>query len=211
MGRGDKRGKARKSDTAFDAEVSLAPSRKRGKDKCFVNRTRQQPNDPSPQRTVLEKRARLMGKSPGDWGEMRAQAIGEPAGRAIVIVSHQDDAPKLWSVYARLTASEARYNQLKLGMSANAKGASIMTARDRIQTSADESPPDLRTFDEKLRDATNRWMEWSGWVMQLTASDQKAIWDVARGRVDPATDAGGVTAAGRRFVEAIRRLAEISE
>lgn len=67
-------------------------------------------------------------------------------------------------------------------------------------------PPDLRSEDERHRDAVNDWMRWRGYIGQLRSDQQFALFEVVRGRVEPVVEAE-LTRAGERFVGALRMLA----
>lgn len=206
MSKADRAKKRRKNQQTFAEAVALGPIEPRKKSGQGAKAYRA-PVDPEPPRVTLEARARQMGKPASQWVDMRSQALGEDAGRAIYYVAAPDDAPQLWGVYKGLTEAEVRYCRLKLGKSVSAKTAKIEMEPEKIETRAEESPPDDRTWEEKLRSATNRWMDWQRWMGMLSSADQTAIWDIARGRREAMTG-GEITGAGVRFVAAIVNLAE---
>jgi hypothetical protein len=161
----------------------------------------------APEKTALEARARQTGKSAKDLGEMRHPAYGEAAGRAIYSLHGGDTAKRLWDAYAGYTAAEATYAKTYLGLRLHAKTAKVEYLIEVFEARPDDRP-DLRTEEERSRDAANRWMEWQGRIMHLPRHQQAVIRDVAYGNIEP-MDAGQVTAQGRRFVEAIERLADV--
>ena len=191
---------------AKKALPSLSPvprPKKRGRER--MAEIQREGHDRNPQQTALEARARMMGVK--DLSAMKAQALGEAAGRAIYLSHEPDDAAKLWDVYARFTATEERYASLVLGKGLHAKTAKIETMTERFETRDDDSP-DLRTEDERHRDASNAWARWRGYLGHLSAFDQNAIMCVVRGRNEPVKD-GKVTQTGQDFVQAVERLADV--
>lgn len=145
--------------------------------------------------------------------EMRTEALGEAAGRAIHLSGHKEP-DKLWAAYRGLTGAEAAYARVSLGMSLHAKTAKIEMMPERMETRADDKP-DLRSEDERHRDAVNTWMRWQGYMGHLLSSEQSAIWAIVRDRADPVakTANGGavLTRAGRDFVDAMASLSEVLE
>lgn len=165
--------------------------------------------EPGADQVVLEARARQSGLTFKSLTEMREPALGEAAGRAIFHIHKRERARELWKAYTGLTGAEAAYAKTYLGMSLHAKTAELKYLVDQVEARADDRP-DLRDEEERARDASNRWMSWRGMVMQLDRKDQVAIQDVSLGRVEP-MDGGQVTAQGKRFVEALERLAAVVE
>lgn len=78
---------------------------------------------------------------------------------------------------------------------------------ERFETREDDKP-DLRSEDERHRDAVNDWMRWRGYVGQLRSDQQFALFEVVRGRAEPVVEAA-LTRAGERFVDALKELAVI--
>jgi len=188
----------KKARNSFD----IASTPKRGKDKCFVERTRQQ-NDPEPAKAALQARARKMGVARDKAGDMSAQMLGEDAGRAIHLLCNPDVAKRLWGHYVAITSAEARYHR-SIGMSVHPKCAKIEMMQDRFETRSDDVV-DIRSEDERDRQAQSTWMRWQGIIGCLVAHDQHAIQQVVRGRVQ-LVDQGEVKAAGISFVGAMRRV-----
>jgi hypothetical protein len=205
MGKGSEtRARARKLE-ARKALMGLAPvpkPKKRGRKR--MNEIRQT-RERSPDRVALQARAKMMGSTKLD--DMRGQALGEAAGRAIYLKHQGKTAERLWSVYSGLTSAEDRYARVVLGHSLHAKTAKVEFQQERFEARPDDQP-DLRTEDEKHRDAVNGWARWRGYIGHLVSSDQAAIWAVVRGRADPVVDAK-LTGAGMRFIDALERLAKV--
>ena len=163
--------------------------------------------DPEAERTVLEARARHCGKSPADKADMRLPALGEAAGRAIYAVHDGDLAKRMWDVYSGLTRAEATYIKTNMGLGVHAKTAKVEYLTEIFEARSDDNP-DMRDEEERARDASNKWMRWRGFIGHLGKHDQKSIFDVAYGRIEP-MDAGSITTQGQRFVAAIKRLADV--
>jgi hypothetical protein len=162
------------------------------------------------QRTVLEARARMIGVNPDsreDRDEMRAQSYGDEAGRAISLYRKGEARQRLLDAYRGLTAAEERYHRIVLGKSIHAKTAKIEMEPERLETSADDAPPDLRSEDDRHRDAVNTWMRWKGYTQCLCAAHRNALWNASRGLVT--LHKGDVlTPHGRAFVLALEALAD---
>lgn len=187
----------------------LARTPKRDRNGCFAERTRQQP-DPAPETTVLDARKRQTGAK-----DPQHPALSEGAGRAIIATREGDEQKKkesierLWNVYKGLTAAEARYMRLVLGKQVHAKTAKIEMMPERFETRADDKP-DLRSEEERHRDAVNTWMRWRGMVEHLPVAMRVAIFNTVYDRVT-VYDAGEVTGHGRKFVKAMELLADVVE
>lgn len=160
----------------------------------------------NPCRPVWEARARQTSGKPAD---MNNPALAEAAGQAIYAVLGGDEAKAAWEAYAGFTAAEASYHRHYTGLRLYAKTAKLEMAPERFEARADDRP-DLRTEEERSRDAVNRWMRWRGLVMHLPSHQQEAIFDAAYGRC-PQMDAGKVTGAGERTARACAALAKVVE
>ncbi len=150
--------------------------------------------------TNLEARARQMGLPARDADKMRDQMLGEGAGQALYLLCKPDHAKRLWDHYTALTAAEARYHR-SLGKSIHAKTAKIEAMREVFEVSA-ESTVDLRSEEDRDRDAVRRWMHWQGNIMRIHGHLQAAIYNAYRQHAT-LVDAGVATKAGREFVEAM--------
>ena len=148
-----------------------------------------------------------MGWKEDETARAKAPSLECDAGRVLHALCAADEIPALWGVYARLTAAEESYVRHKIGGRLHAKTAKIEMAPERFETRADDVI-DTRTDEEKLRDATNRWMRWQGYLGCLDSHQQSAIQSVVRGRSIVFRD-GYATPDGRVYVSALRKLADV--
>lgn len=192
----------------------LAPSRKRGKDKCFVERTRQQGDiEPDPRRTVLSARCRHLGKEVTEDNRLSVAAgiLGDPAGRAIAIGAANDrDKDRMWKTFMRLDAAVAGYHHRILQQNRFAKCGKVEYLPERFATAPEDAPSDPRDDATKDRDAINAWSRWRGFVGSLGSHEQTAIWNAVWLRVE-LSRGGNLTTAGEAFVRAMRLLAEVAK
>lgn len=196
MGKGDRRGKGDDARAKWAAIVPVVRKQTNGRARRPVEK-----RDKSIQN--LKARCRQMGKLDDNADEMRAAMIGEDPGRALALTCDPDTAARLWQWFVDMSAAEARYHR-SIGKSLHAKTARLEVLADRFETRADDRP-DLRTQDERDRDAVTGWMRWQGYLGRLSAADQSAIFMVYRhGAV--AVVSGVVTRAGKRFVAAMLAL-----
>ena len=188
---------AKRRAKAAMPELAEAPRKKsRG-------RARMGEREDEAQSAVLTARARQMGLPPSKAQDMKRQRLSEGAGMALDILCDPDDATRLWGHYIALTASEARYHR-SLGKSIHAKTAKLEMMQERFET-RDDDAIDLRSEDERDRDAVTGWMRWQGLLGRLQSHDQAAIFNAYRRHVD-LVDAGQVLPSGMRFVRAMERL-----
>lgn len=160
-----------------------------------------------PRRHVLSVRCKLMGISDTEKNraKMGMTLMGDPAGQAISIgATDEDEASRLWAVFAQMDGVFERYHRRILQCSRHAKCGKVEFLPERFETSADDST-DTRTRDEIDRDTVFAWMRWHGAIACLPSADQAAIWDGVYLRA--ALHRGGaLTGAGSAFVLALRGL-----
>lgn len=155
------------------------------------------------QATVLEARARQMaqaGKKPQD---MKQAMFSEDEGRVLGMIYSHSDAKRMWGHYVALTTSETRYHR-SLGKSLHPKGAKLEMMQERFETRADDVV-DLRTEEERDRDAARSWDKWLGVIRQIGIGHASAIQSASRSFATLTLD-GAPTSAGLRFAGAMRAL-----
>jgi len=189
----------------------LAASPKRGKDKCFIERTRQQPQDKTPDKAALEARCKMQGirADADNRTAMRAPYAGSDQGRCIAHGKTHDQAMRVWQVWQGYGQANLTYQSRYIGQSENPKGATLAMAPDRMETDQSHSV-DLRDQDERDRDAVSNYMRWEGLMMKI---DRKHMAAIKAARTVPEGVLWSDTAptlAGYRFAEAIQALARVS-
>ncbi|MEC8039566.1 MAG: hypothetical protein VX181_02470 [Pseudomonadota bacterium] len=214
MGKGDKqRARSRKrQQRELLGVASLAPVPRREVDgnATRAKRTVTAKQERAPDKVALQARARMMSAGERPLEVMRTQALGEPAGQAIYLTYGKSDpelAAELWQIYATFTGCEARYARVVLGKSLHATPRKVEMLPESFEAREDDQP-DLRSEDEKHRDAVNAWMHWRGLIGQLHAVHQRDLFDVVRGRRE-AVAGGKVSRAGERLLVALELLREV--
>jgi len=194
------RAQARKIKKAKNAAFDLAETPKRE-----ANGQAQRGSRPERRadRPALEARARRMGRPEKQANDLRAQMLSEDAGVAIWMICDPEPANRLWGHYVALTAAEARYHR-SIGKSVHPKCAKIEMMQERFET-RDDDQIDIRTEEERDRQAVSTWMRWQGAIGCLLSSEQQAIQSVVRDSVTLIRDAMPTSAAAR-FVSAMKRL-----
>jgi len=193
------RAAARRRKKARNSIFDLADTPKReasGRPQRASTRAEREPDG-----VVLQARARRMGK--GKASDMNVTMLSEDAGMAICDICAEDQAKRLWDLHIALTSAEVRYHK-SIGVSPHPKCAKIEMMQERFETRADDKP-DLRTEEERDRQAQTAWMHWQGQLGCLLATERTAINLAMRYQVE-LWDDGKPTAAGRRFVAAMQRL-----
>ena len=159
-----------------------------------------------PRKTALDARKRHIGKPKGD---LSLPIYGHPCGIAIdALADSLSEALVLWDVFDRIDRSDAAYCGRVVGVRRFAKTAKIELMPERMETSADAPPADLRDDDERHRDAQNGWARWVAKLSRLEAPQRKAITGTMRGLIDAVRD-GEVTRAGINMVDGLRRISEM--
>lgn len=228
MGKGDPKTKAKRNRAKFTAALpALAPTPRREIDGKSTRAKREPKGETGADIVALDARARQIGRTikrektrdgkphrdniaanKATRAEMRKQSYGEAAGRAITLARWGGQAERLLSAYRGLTAAEERYHRVVLGQSIHAKTAKLEMMPDRLETSADDAPPDLRSEEDRHRAAVNEWMRWKGYTQTLCAAHRSAIWNASRGLVE-LHRGDALTPHGRAFIQAIEALADV--
>ena len=187
----------RKARQAFD----LAETPKRDKSGCYVERTRQQPADPEPQRVALSARIRQTGMTAE---QARHEMAGCAVGRRLML-DHIADRADLWEAVKHMRRVIVAYDRSIGAPSRHAQCLRIMLPTDKLEASASSPAPDLRPQEERDRAAQAAWMALKGW---LTHADYAAREACTRAVVDepdePITDWTGVVLALRCVSEGIK-------
>lgn len=215
MGAGDKtRRRAAKQahKRALESEFALQPTPRRGKDKCFMDRTRQQGEyEREPRQTVLSARCRRLGVE--DTEERRLSmahsVFSDDAGVAVSLgTSGNVERDALWKTFCDLDRVEETYHRRILQRSRHAKCGKMEFIPERFEAQPGDAV-DTRDDETKDRDAVNNWMRWRGFVGHLGAHEQNALWSGVYIRCDLHKD-GALTSAGKAFVQALSRLTDVA-
>lgn len=208
MGKGDSRRGKHKNRQTWEAAVALAPVPRREKDGQTTRKSRKhKPPEDDPRKLGLGVRAKQMGKDASEWRSFASPAYGEAAGRALVIFYGETSGEDLFALYRALTASERRFHSLCLGLSAYPKAARLEIAPERFETRADDRP-DLRSDEERERDARKDWSGWEDHLNKLGLVDYSAIASARFGWGEMMRD-GRVTNTGILFCRAMAKLQEV--
>lgn len=161
-----------------------------------------------PRKTALDARAKMLGKPKGDPS---LPIYGHPCGIVIdALAADLTEALDLWRIFDRIDKADAAYVRHVIGRRRFAKTAKIELLPEPLETSADADPADIRSEDDKHRDAQNGWARWTARLSRLSAQQRLAITDTLRGVRDPIRD-GKVTRAGRDMVDGIRAMVDRKE
>lgn len=166
-----------------------------------VRERKARPEDP--RKTALTARVRMLNRPKGDPS---LPIYGHPCGVAIdALAVSLDEALALWALFDRIDKADAAYCRHVLGVRRFAKTAKIELLPERMETNADAPAADLRSDEEKHRDAQNGWGRWTACLARLNARHRLAITDTMRGVREPTRD-GKVTRAGHEMVDGLRAM-----
>lgn len=142
------------------------------------------------------------------WG-----MFGDPAGRAIKFAAKDEDEEyRLWQVFERYDRAHANYNRRILGQRRFANSMKLELLPERFSEPDPDAQEvvDVRTSEEKDRDATNAWRKWMGRTAQMRVHERMALYDGLLLRCD-LTKGTECTTAGIAFVMALRVLRDIAD
>lgn len=190
----------------------LAPTPKRGKDGCFLDRTRQQPEEP-PARLNLDRRAREMGETPdaGKSGDkVRAKyshtGYGSEATAALVIEGGTGSENELLALYGDFCARYVAWCR-SLGINPYAK-----TSKTEMMPQPFEVDPhariDMRTEDERDMSAWQKYRPYDVALKAIGPAHEQAIWRAFHGWRHM-HNGGRLTLSGRLFVAAMKAMGEV--
>lgn len=116
---------------------------------------------------ALQARCRQSGIKPDEAGLRQAKApwLGCNAGRAMAsVVSNEADRQSLWSAIQHMRKVQIAYGRAIGAPSRNAQCLRIMAPTEAMQADASSTPVDMRTEDERHRQAVSAWMQMQGWL-----------------------------------------------
>lgn len=159
-----------------------------------------------PLETVMHARARQMGRKPSE--SLLSPMLCDQAGQAIRIgAKDMDEARKMWDTFCTFDAVHERFCRRVLNVSRHPPVSKMEFMPERMETRADDRP-DLRTEDEKIRDARNAMSEWDSNLSKLQRWQEQIIRSVSR-QCETLHVNGNLTNAGISFVSAMRQLLEV--
>ena len=205
MGKGDRRGRAAKAKIELPGIAPVKRRVKQGRQRMReIQKEREAEAHDIP---TLKARARQIGACDSDTAvlrEMRSPSVADSAGRSLVLSEGHDGAAHLVETYGALRIANERAGRA-MGVGVYPKSGKIEMMPDRMETSADAPPPDLRTQDERDEAAERAWAIWSGRLAQLPMGAASSIWTAIYGWAD-LHDGARITSAGQRFVAAMKDL-----
>lgn len=208
MGKAYTKGAKRRAKKMLAALPELAETPKREKSGRKRRRTRTSDGtDRDAADVALKARARQMASK--DIAAMRDTALETGAGRAIRASCSKDTAEKLLAVWGGYVAAWSRLAKHDLGISPDAKVARLEMLPDRFGVRPDDKP-DLRTDEQKAKDARNAWQPYRVAFAKLPQRDRVAI-NTARVTTVDMVELGKATPAGKRFVAALKNFAGLVE
>lgn len=163
-----------------------------------------------PTKTALNARAKHMGEGQTREGRAKvaAQSYAGEAGRAIMASQQGEPARGMTECYTALLRADAAYCSRYLGSRRHAKTAKIEMMPERFEARADDTP-DLRTDEERDRQAVSTWMRWQGWLGQIAKHKASAIQRALGEEAELVTCGGVLTGEGCLFIEAMTDLVPI--
>lgn len=165
-----------------------------------------------PQETALMARARHLDV---DYSRAAKPALacpqmGHPLGVVMLVVCDKSDVARLWSVFYGFCQAERTYRMRYLGQSGSPKGATIQMAHERFETEQSHTV-DVRSNEEKDRDAVNNWMRWRGYIGHLRSEMASLLYAAERGDGPVLVRGPQPTDSGRETLKALMALSDVSE
>lgn len=116
------------------------------------------------------------------------------------------DIAPLWDVFSRWCRAEAVYRARYVGQREQPASAALTMVPETMETDPSLTV-DVRSQDERDRDAVSGWMRWQGFFGHLPAQHRTVLHN-ARRQDGPVLWSGAATEAGLLALEALRGLAE---
>lgn len=163
--------------------------------------------DDDPRKTALTARQRRMGGK-GSLDDANAPMLTSELGCIIASKLKRDEAAQLWSLWQQYSMAERTYRIRYIGTTGDPQGAAIQMVPEPMQSDQSASV-DMRSQDERDRDAVNNWMRWQGHLGCLTAHQASALRQAERGNGKLLWDEGIATNAGLYTFDALLALADV--
>lgn len=196
--------------TAYTKGAKLRAKKKRTFQDQIDKWRRQEPRrsrrEEDPRLVAFEARKRVWGIGDDALDPMTA----EEAGVAIKLgAESKAEARHLWQVYTSYDGVDDRYCKFVIGKQRFEAVSKLEFLPERLETRPDDRP-DLRTEEEKIRDARNNWHIWQGFMGELERWERTAINRSVR-REDELVKDGELTVHGKALVRALRALRRAAE
>lgn len=211
MSKTDRQRKRDKAKADWKASVQLAPVAKRAQQPRNREGRFERPAE-DPQREALNSRCRRFGVPANAHNRetMRTPWMGCDLGFVIHARCKEREAARLWDVFSRWSRAEATYRIRYLGQGEQPAGAALQMIPDRMET--DQSATvDVRTPEERDRDAVTVWMRWQGFLGHLSSDARTALHGARREDGRELWGGGEPTSAGLAALDALIDLAAASE
>ena len=168
--------------------------------------------DDDPRKTARTARERQLTDAKGDMpkGDALNPILGHEIGYVIHSECGDDQAKRLWDTWQAYCMAERTYRMRILGTTGEPKGASIQMQSEPMQS--DQSMRvDVRTDDEKDRQAVTGYMRWQGHLGSMASLYTSALRQAERGNGKPLWQDGAATSAGVIALAALQGLHELSK
>ena len=192
----------------IDSGFALKPSRRREPNGQYVRGDRP---DPTEQIATLRSRCRDAGLPATEDNLADARSASwEGAGLALVAAGLPERGKREAAVWGALLGARVAYARHVLD-SPRSGGVWLPAVTPEVVETRPDDKPDLRSQDEKSRDAANAWAYWATLAARLRPVHRTAI---TAALYTPSTlirDGGGISRSGSIFAEAMVALADEHE
>lgn len=123
---------------------------------------------------VIAARCRQMGKNTDEAAIRAAKAewMGCNAGKAMAsVVTGEAERRELWAAIHHMRRVQIAYDRAIGAPNRHAQCLRIMLPLEPMQADASSPPADLRTEDDKHRQAVSGWMQMQGWLGHADKAD----------------------------------------
>lgn len=192
----------------IDGGFALKPSRKREPNGQYARGDRP---DPTEQIATLRSRCRDAGLPATEDNLADARSASwEGAGLALVAAGLPERGKREAAVWGALLGARVAYARHVLD-SPRSGGVWLPAVTPEVVETRPDDKPDLRTPDEKARDAANAWAYWADLAARLRPVHRTAITAALYTPSILIRDGGGVTRSGTIFAAAMVALADEHE
>lgn len=215
MTRASRKNRRRKMAGIAADPMALAPIPKREKQRRDGNGRFARPQE-DPMRVTLDRRCRRFGLAASEGNREICRSPWMCCDLGFVIEArtsgrdHMRQKSRLWDVFTRWCRAETAYRTRYLGQSETPANAALLMVPDVMET--DQSATvDVRTPDDRDRDAVNGWMRWQGYLGRLSAEHRKILHHARRDDGPALWRDGLPTPSGVMALAALRDLVDVTE